>query len=211
MSVTVITGSAGLIGSTAARHFAALGLEIVGIDNDMRRTFFGDDASTRWQQEVLRKELGHRYTHVDADIRDQGAIERLFCRLGRNVGLVVHTAAQPSHNWAAGDPLTDFGINATGTLHLLEAARKHCREAVFVFTSTNKVYGNRPNELPLLENPTRWEIEPGHPYHCGIPESMPIDRLCTARLGHPRRRPTCWCRSTGTISAWRPCASGADA
>jgi CDP-paratose 2-epimerase len=183
MSIAVITGSAGLIGSEAARHFASLGLEVVGIDNDMRRVFFGDEASTAWQRRRLEKDLSGRYRHHDIDIRDREAVEGLFRRLSRSLGLVVHAAAQPSHDWAASDPHADFGVNAVGTLNLLEATRQHAPDAVFVFTSTNKVYGDTPNSLPLIEQETRWEIDPAHPYAGGIPETMPIDHTLHSLFG----------------------------
>jgi CDP-paratose 2-epimerase len=183
MSVAVITGSAGLIGSEAVRHFAGLGLDVVGIDNDMRRQFFGDEASTRWQGARLARELGPKYRHADVDVRDTAAIDRIFVRHGRAIVLVIHAAAQPSHDWAARDPHTDFGVNATGTLNLLDAARRHAPAAVFVFTSTNKVYGDRPNHLPLVEQATRWEIAPDHPYAGGIAEDMPIDQTLHSVFG----------------------------
>ncbi|HWG85310.1 MAG TPA: NAD-dependent epimerase/dehydratase family protein [Deinococcales bacterium] len=176
MSVCVVTGSAGLIGSEAARFFASIGMHVVGVDNDMRARFFGADASTRWNRNRLEGELGSSYEHVEADIRDEEVINRLFERFGGEVSLVVHTAAQPSHDWAARDPMTDFTVNANGTLVLLQAARTHCPDAVFIFTSTNKVYGDLPNYLPLVEKETRWEIEAGHPYERGILEDMSIDQ-----------------------------------
>src|SRR4051812_46130191 len=125
MSVAIITGSCGLIGSEATRHFAGLGLDVVGVDNDMRREFFGEEASTRWQRDILVRELGRRYRHVDADVRDADALARLFARHGPAVRLVVHTAAQPSHDWAARAPAVDFAVNAQGTLNVLEATRRH--------------------------------------------------------------------------------------
>ena len=183
MGIAVITGACGLVGSESARHFARLGLEIVGIDNDMRATFFGPEASTAWQRGRLEQELGRRYRHNDCDIRDAAAIDRLFAAHGRQVELVIHTAAQPSHDWAARDPITDFTVNANGTLVMLEAVRKHAPDAVFIFTSTNKVYGDRPNSLPLIELPTRWEIAPGHRYVGGIAEDMSIDATLHSLFG----------------------------
>lgn len=176
MSVCVVTGSAGLIGSEAARFFAGLGMQVVGLDNDMRAHFFGQEASTHWNRDRLEQELGANYLHFDLDIRDAAAVDKLFARFGKEVKLVVHTAAQPSHDWAARDPMTDFSVNATGTLVMLQAVREHCPEAVFIFTSTNKVYGDTPNTLPLVELDTRWEIEPGHRYENGILEDMSIDQ-----------------------------------
>ncbi len=175
MSVAVVTGSAGLIGSEAALHFGRLGMDVVGIDNDMRATFFGPDASTRWNVDRLREALGPRYEHHDLDIRDREGIAKLFDRYGDAIELVIHTAAQPSHDWAAREPLTDFDVNAAGTLACLEAARGHAPEAAFIFTSTNKVYGDTPNRLPLVELERRWELETDHPYYGGIPEEMSID------------------------------------
>ncbi len=176
MSVAVITGAAGLIGSEASVFFAGLGLEIVGIDNDMRKTFFGEDASTAWNRERLESQLGRRYRHLSLDVRDGDAIDRLFRGLGGTITLVVHAAAQPSHDWAARAPHIDFQINATGTANLLEATRKHAPAAVFIFTSTNKVYGDHPNRLPLVDQALRFEIDQSHRYAAGIPEDMSIDQ-----------------------------------
>lgn len=183
MAVAVVTGSAGLIGSEASRYFAEIGLDVVGIDNDMRRVFFGDEASTAWNAERLQRKLGARYKHYNLDIRDQDAIEGIFAALGTDIQLIIHTAAQPSHDWAARDPFTDFDVNARGTLTMLEAARQHCAEAVFIFTSTNKVYGDTPNRLPLQELDTRFEINPLHPYWTGIREDMSIDTSMHSLFG----------------------------
>jgi CDP-paratose 2-epimerase len=183
MTVAIITGAAGLIGSEAALHFGGLGLDVVGIDNDMRQVFFGADGSTDWNRRRVEQRLGTSYTHLDLDIRDRAAILDVFARYGSDVGLVVHTAAQPSHDWAAGDPFTDFDVNAVGTLNLLQACRVHSAAAPFIFTSTNKVYGDRPNSLPLVELETRWEIEPGHTYEAGIREDMSIDSCLHSVFG----------------------------
>jgi CDP-paratose 2-epimerase len=182
MSVAIITGSAGLIGSEAAEYFAKQGMDIVGIDNDLRRYFFGNEASNSWNKQRLEKHLP-RYIHYDVDIRDREAIDQIFTRYGRNIKLVIHTAAQPSHDWAAREPVTDFTINANGTLHLLEATRRYAPEAVFIFTSTNKVYGDRPNYLPLIEQELRWEIDPSHPFANGISEEMSIDQTLHSLFG----------------------------
>ena len=183
MSVAVVTGSAGLIGSEAVRHFAGLGLDVVGIDNDMRATFFGPGASTRFNLARLQEDLGSSYEHHDLDIRDRDAVRRVLDRYRASVALVIHAAAQPSHDWAAGDPFVDFDINAGATLGLLEATRHAAPEAPFIFLSTNKVYGDRPNSLPLVELETRWEIEPGHGYDGGIAEDMPVDRCLHSLFG----------------------------
>lgn len=182
MSVAIITGSAGLVGSEAAIYFAEQGMEIIGIDNDMRRYFFGDEASTLWNKERLKTQVS-RYIHYDIDIRDQQMINRIFARYGRNITLIIHTAAQPSHDWAAREPITDFTINANGTLYVLEAARHYAPDAVFIFTSTNKVYGDIPNRLPLIEQELRWEIDPSHTYANGIREDMPIDQSLHSLFG----------------------------
>ena len=182
MSIAIITGSAGLIGSEATRHFASAGMDIVGIDNNMRSVFFGEEASTARMSADLRRTV-RNYTHHAADIRDREAIFRIFERYGSEIELVIHTAAQPSHDWAARDPFTDFGVNAVGTLTMLEATRKYCPKAVFIFTSTNKVYGDTPNQLPLHELATRWEIDPRHAYHVGIDENMSIDQTTHSVFG----------------------------
>ena len=183
MSVVVVTGSAGLIGSEAARHFAHQGFDVVGVDNDMRSRFFGEAASTHWQRTQLETELFAHYRHVEADIRDDASIDRLFEHFGDAIELVIHTAAQPSHDWAAREPKTDFSVNALGTLNLLEATRRFAPEAVFLFTSTNKVYGDTPNRLPLVERETRWEIDPTHTYSTGIREDMSIDHTLHSLFG----------------------------
>jgi CDP-paratose 2-epimerase len=170
----IVTGSAGLIGSETVKRFARDGHRVVGIDNDMRSTFFGAEASTNKTRDALLKNV-RGYEHHEIDVRDVNALVDLFKKHGRDIAAVVHTAAQPSHDWAARDPQTDFTVNANGTLNLLEAARKFCPEAPFVFTSTNKVYGDTPNRLPLRELDLRWEIESGHEYEPGISETMSID------------------------------------
>jgi CDP-paratose 2-epimerase len=158
-------------------------MTIAGIDNDMRAVFFGPEASTRASRERLEQRLGASYEHHDMDVRDREGVLRLFERYGSDVSLVVHTAAQPSHDWAAREPFTDFDINAVGTLNLLEATRTHAADAVFIFTSTNKVYGDRPNALPLVEMETRWEIDRGHTYWQGIREDMSIDACLHSVFG----------------------------
>jgi CDP-paratose 2-epimerase len=175
MATVIITGSAGLVGSEAVHFFAQQGFQILGIDNDMRSFYFGKSASTSWNRKLLEEKYGKQYRHFDADIRDRDAIETIFQEHGSDIALVIHAAAQPSHDWAARDPHTDFTVNANGTLVLLEATRKFSESAVFIFTSTNKVYGDAPNRLPLEELETRWEISPGHQYERGIDESMTID------------------------------------
>ncbi len=182
MGIALVTGSAGLIGSETSRRFHAEGFDIVGVDNDMRARFFGAEASTAHTRIRLEQDL-KRYRHEGADIRDMDSVDAIFSRLGKAVEVVVHAAAQPSHDWAAREPHTDFTVNANGTLNLLEAARRHCPDAVFIFTSTNKVYGDTPNRLPLVEMPARWEIEPSHAYGLGIDETMSIDQTKHSLFG----------------------------
>jgi CDP-paratose 2-epimerase len=184
MKIAIVTGSAGLVGSEVCRRFSGESDRVVGIDNDMRRRLFGDEASTAWNAARLREELGPRYSHANLDIRDAPAIDRLFAEYGGDIALVVHAAAQPSHDWAARDPATDFGINATGTLNLLEATRRHAPAATFIHVSTNKVYGDTPNRLPFIERETRWEVAEGHPFASrGIDETMSIDHSTHSLFG----------------------------
>ena len=171
----IVTGSGGLIGSESVLHFAERGYTVVGLENDMRSHFFGAEASTRRMSEVLRERLPDEFVHEEIDIRDADGVERVFAKHAGDIELIVHTAAQPSHDWAAKEPQTDFGVNANGTLNLLEAARKHALDAPFVFCSTNKVYGDTPNSLPLEEHEERLEIPRDHEYYDGIPTSMSID------------------------------------
>ena len=183
MSTVMITGSSGLIGSETAKFFHSQGFDVVGIDNNMRAYFFGQDASVEWNTRQLTTALP-RFRHLAIDIRDAVAVDELFKSYGQSIELVVHCAAQPSHDWAAREPITDFTVNATGTLVLLEATRKFAPDAVFIFTSTNKVYGDTPNALPLIETATRWEVDPAHPWsEHGIDESMSIDQTKHSLFG----------------------------
>jgi CDP-paratose 2-epimerase len=182
MPVAVVTGSGGLIGSESVRYFTELGFDVIGLENDMRARFFGPDASTsRATQQLIDRFPTFRSTELD--IRDSDGVNRAFERHARDIELVIHTAAQPSHDWAASDPVTDFTINANGTLNLLEAARRHAPHAPFIYTSTNKVYGDRPNHLPLVELETRLELSQGERYHEGIDTSMSIDLTTHSLFG----------------------------
>ena len=174
MKIVVVTGSAGLVGSEAARFFCERDFCVIGIDNGMRKSFFGEEASVSWNQKILEEEYP-KYKHYDIDIRDQMAIENIYKEYNKDISLIIHCAAQPSHDWAAKEPFTDFTINANGTLNLLENTRNYCPDAVFIFCSTNKVYGDTPNLLPLVELETRWEIDEGHKYYDGVDETMSID------------------------------------
>lgn len=184
MKSIVITGSGGLVGSEAARFFHAKGFRVLGIDNDKRSYFFGSSASTKWKVEQLEKNLPN-YIHFNNDISDLEFWESVIFKEYKNdIELILHCAAQPSHDWAAREPLTDFDINATSTLKLLECTRKYSPHAVFVFTSTNKVYGDRPNQLPLIENSMRWELDGAHPYASkGIDETMSVDHTVHSIFG----------------------------
>ncbi|HET7060321.1 MAG TPA: NAD-dependent epimerase/dehydratase family protein [Candidatus Saccharimonadales bacterium] len=173
MKTALVTGSGGLIGSEAAKFFAEKGFNIIGVDNDMRSYFFGKEASTDWNRQKIENQLKGKYTHYKADIRDNEAIEKIFKK--HKFDIIIHTAAQPSHDWAAKEPFTDFTVNANGTLVMLENMRQHCPKAIFIFTSTNKVYGDTPNRLPLIELEKRWELPKDHKFYKGIDESMSID------------------------------------
>ncbi len=184
MKIALITGSAGLVGSESVRFFHARGFRVVGIDNDLRQYFFGTEGATGWNLDELRQECGDGFINHDIDIRDMAALTRIFEEYGRDIAVIIHNAAQPSHDWAAKEPFTDFGVNAVGTLNLLEAARKHCPDTVFIFMSTNKVYGDNCNRLPLVELDTRWELDPAHPYFArGIDESMSLDQCKHSLFG----------------------------
>ena len=175
MNIALITGSAGLIGSESVAFFSDKFDLIIGIDNNLRQYFFGQEASTEWNKNRIETDFSN-YKHHNIDIRNYSKLEKLFKKYSADIKLIVHTAAQPSHDWAAKEPLTDFTVNANGTLNLLELTRLYAEKAVFIFTSTNKVYGDNPNFLPLIEQESRWEIDPNHAYFThGIDENMSID------------------------------------
>jgi len=182
MPTAIVTGSGGLIGSESAAKLVEAGYDVVGIENDTRATLFGPEASTAHVTERMRRELPS-FRSLDLDIRDAEGVDRVFAEAGKTIELVVHTAAQPSHDWAASDPQADFSINANGTLNLLEATRNRCPDATFVFTSTNKVYGDTPNRLPLVELETRLELPEDHPYFGGIDTTMSIDSTLHSLFG----------------------------
>jgi CDP-paratose 2-epimerase len=175
----LVTGSSGLIGSETVAHFASLGYDVIGIDNNMRRAFFGEGGDTLWNLERLKTEF-KGFQSFDADIRDRPSIEGIFRE--HRFDAIVHCAAQPSHDRSRDIPLLDFEVNALGTVNLLEAARQFCPQAPFVFMSTNKVYGDSPNELPLVELPTRWEFARSEDYE-GIDETCRIDRSVHSIFG----------------------------
>jgi CDP-paratose 2-epimerase len=183
MPTAIVTGSGGLIGSASVRHFVELGYDVIGLENDMRSRFFGPEASTAGTTRQLQEDLGSDFRSLEIDIRDRYAVERVFRDHATQLELVVHTAAQPSHDWAASAPHVDFGVNAGGTLNLLEASRTYSPDATFIFTSTNKVYGDTPNRLPLVELEERLELPVDHPYYDGIPTSMSIDDCMHSLFG----------------------------
>ena len=178
----IITGSTGLIGSSATEFFLKKNIQIIGIDNDLRTYFFGKVGSNKWKEKKLKK---HKlYNHFNVDIRNKDKIFNIFKKYSKKIKSVIHTAAQPSHDWAAKEPFTDFHVNATGTLNLLEGFRKYCPEASFLFTSTNKVYGDTPNFLPLEEKKLRFEIRKKHKYFKnGIDENMSLDHTTHSLFG----------------------------
>ncbi len=182
MSVVIVTGSCGLIGSETVSFFAEKGFDVVGIDNNLRRAFFGEDGSIIWNQKRLQKKY-KKYKHYSIDIRRENQIVKIFKKYASEIALIIHAAAQPSHDWAVKDPMVDFGVNSFGTLVLLEATRKFSPKSVFIFASTNKVYGDIPNRLPLVEKEKRFELPVDHQYYQGIDESMSIDNCLHSLFG----------------------------
>lgn len=183
MAIAIVTGSSGLIGSETVKFLHEKGLDVIGIDNNLRQYFFGKDGSTIWNKEKLVSSLP-RFKSYDVDIRNKQEIDEIFEKYGKDISLIVHSAAQPSHDWAAKEPITDFFVNAVGTLNLLEATRISCPEAVFIFISTNKVYGDTPNLLPLIETETRFELSESHKWNrFGITEEMSIDQSTHSLFG----------------------------
>ncbi|MEJ2012628.1 MAG: NAD-dependent epimerase/dehydratase family protein [Anaerolineales bacterium] len=175
----LVTGSSGLIGSEAVVYFDGLGFKVSGVDNNMRADFFGPKGDTTWNRDRLLATC-QNFNHIDLDIRDREAVDRLFSQ--NNYELIVHAAAQPSHDLAARRPFDDFDVNATGTLNLLEATRQHSPEAVFIHMSTNKVYGDGPNRIALKELDTRWDYDDPE-YVNGIPEEFPVDHCLHSLFG----------------------------
>jgi CDP-paratose 2-epimerase len=183
MPLAIITGSGGLIGSESVAHFVEAGYRVIGLENDMRARFFGPDASTAHTSQELARRYPDEFLSLEIDIRDADGVSRVFREHAGEIELVIHTAAQPSHDWAASDPNTDFTVNANGTLNLLEATRRHAPRATFIFCSTNKVYGDQPNALPLEELDKRLELPAGHRYHRGIDTTMSIDQSTHSLFG----------------------------
>jgi CDP-paratose 2-epimerase len=177
MSLALITGSCGLVGSESAFFFSKKKFKIIGIDNNSRKLFFGKDGDTSWVKNKLKEKVKN-YSHFNANITNFKNLEKIFKKYKSQISIIIHAAAQPSHDWAKNEPFIDFDINAKGTLNLLELTKQYCPNAPFIFMSTNKVYGDNPNILPLIEKKYRWEIKKDHRYKSGIDETMSIDR-CT--------------------------------
>ena len=182
MSVILITGSCGLVGSESVKFFASKGFDVIGIDNNSRLKFFGKEGDTTWVKKNLIK-LHKNYTHIGADIRNYSSLEKIYKKYKNSIKLIIHSAAQPSHDWAKKNPFVDFNINALGTLNLLNLTKKYSCDAPFIFMSTNKVYGDNPNLLPFHELNSRWEISKGHKYFKGINESMSLDNCVHSFFG----------------------------
>ena len=174
MALVIITGSCGLVGSESSVFFAKKGFEIIGIDNNSRKSFFGKDGDISWVKNKLKRNIKN-YKHFDLDITNFASLEKIFKKYKKRIKLIIHSAAQPSHDWAKTNIFKDFDINSRGTLNLLELTKKYCYDTPFIFMSTNKVYGDNPNKLPLIEKKKRWEIKSNHYYKNGITEKMSID------------------------------------
>ena len=177
MKIALITGSCGLVGSESSLFFSKKGFQILGVDNNSRKSFFGPDGDITWLKNKLKKKI-KEYNHFSVDIRNFKNLEKIFRKYKKKINVIIHAAAQPSHDWAKNKPFIDFDINAKGTLNLLELTNKYCPGTPFIFMSTNKVYGDNPNKLPLVEKKTRWEIKNSHKFKSGIDETMSIDN-CT--------------------------------
>lgn len=201
MSNILVTGSSGLIGSEAVEHFDRQGHKLIGVDNNMRRVFFGDSGDTTWNLERLRR-CTKNFTYYNIDIRDRAALEDLF-RANR-FDLIVHCAAQPSHDKARDIPVLDFEVNALGTVNLLETMRLNCPEAVFIFLSTNKVYGDVPNEFLLKELETRWDYARPDDYN-GITENCRIDRTLHSLFGASKASADLMAQEYGRYFGLRVC------
>ena len=177
MSIVIITGSSGLVGSEAVNFFCDKGFEVIGIDNNLRKFFFGRDGSTLWIKNNLIKR-NKKFKNFNIDIRNFNGLEKIFKKYRKNISLIIHCAAQPSHDYGKKFPVLDFNVNATGTLNLLELTKLYCPNSPFIFTSTNKVYGDNPNKLSIIETKNRWELKKNNKYYNGIDEKFSIDH-CT--------------------------------
>ena len=177
MSIVIITGSSGLVGSEAVNFFSKKGFDVIGIDNNLRKFFFGLDGSTSWIKKKIIKE-NINYSHFNTDIRNYEDLKKIFSKYKKNISLIIHCAAQPSHDYGKNYPIIDFDVNAKGTLNLLELTKSYCPNAPFIFMSTNKVYGDNPNKLKIIEKAKRYELKKKDIYYKGINETLTIDN-CT--------------------------------
>ena len=182
MSVVLITGSSGLVGSESVNFFSKKGFDVIGIDNNLRKFFFGKEGSTFWIKNKLLKQ-NKKFKSLSIDIRNYNSLEKVFKKYKKNISLIIHCAAQPSHDYGKNYPIIDFNVNATGTLNLLELTKKHCPNSPFIFMSTNKVYGDNPNKLNLIEKSKRWELNKNNKYFKGINENFSIDRCVHSFFG----------------------------
>ena len=174
MSIALITGSCGLVGSESVDFFSNKGFEIIGIDNNLRQHFFGKDASIICKKKKLTKKY-KKFKHFNTDIRNYNGLKKIFKKFKKNIKIIIHCAAQPSHDYGKNFPVIDFNVNATGTLNLLELTKIYCPNANFIFMSTNKVYGDNPNKLNIIEKSKRWELKENNKYYRGIDENFSID------------------------------------
>ena len=174
MSIVIITGANGLVGSEAVSFFSKKKYKVIGIDNNLRKFFFGEDGSTSWIKRKIIRE-NKNYIHHNIDIRNSQALDKLFKRYKNNISLIIHCAAQPSHDYGKNYPKIDFNVNATGTLNLLELTKKYCPNSPFIFMSTNKVYGDNPNKLKILEKRTRYELSKKNKFYNGVNEKLSVD------------------------------------
>ena len=177
MKIALITGSCGLVGSESSIFFSKKGFQILGIDNNAIKFFFGKDGDISREKKNLQKNIKN-YNHLNIDIVNYQSLKKIFKKYNKKIKVIIHAAAQPSHDWAKDKPFIDFEINAKGTLNLLELTKLYCPDAPFIFMSTNKVYGDNPNFLPIYEKKTRWEIKRNHRFKNGIDETMSVDN-CT--------------------------------
>ncbi|MDC3391143.1 NAD-dependent epimerase/dehydratase family protein [Candidatus Pelagibacter sp.] len=182
MKICVVTGSNGLVGSESVRFFSSKKFKVVGIDNNLRKFFFGKNGDTTWVKKKLNNELKN-YTHYNYDIRDKNKISNIFKKYSKDIKIIIHCAAQPSHDWAYQNPQLDFETNANGTLNLLQNFHKYCPKSVFINLSTNKVYGDNPNKLNLIEKKLRYELPKKHEYFYGIDEKMSIQNCVHSLFG----------------------------
>jgi CDP-paratose 2-epimerase len=182
MSIAIVTGSSGLVGSEAVEFFSKKGFDVVGIDNNYRKYFFGKKGDTNWRRDQLIKKIKN-FTHINCDIRNFNKLKKIFLKNKRNIKIVIHAAAQPSHDWAIKEPRTDYFINAIGTLNILELTKLYASDAVFILVSTNKVYGDTPNKINFIELKNRWDLKKKDKLFNGIDENMSIDHSIHSLFG----------------------------